>query len=62
MNCVHFALHDYSRVVAAITDADSIKRYLDGVGLSSELPVLNPARPPSQIEFEYEDLDYDEGA
>jgi hypothetical protein len=45
------------RVVAAITDRASIRRYLDGVGLSSELPEIKPARPPPQIEFEYDDLE-----
>jgi hypothetical protein len=53
MNCVHFALHDYSRVVAAITDAPSIKKYLDGVGENSDPPILKPARPPPQTEFDY---------
>ena len=52
------------RIASAITDQDSINKYLDGVGLSSEIPVLKPARPPPQTEFEYEyrDWDYDEGA
>ena len=42
------------RIVAAITDQASIKKYLDGVGLSSEPPVLKPARPPPQLDFEYD--------
>jgi len=46
------------RIVAAVTDPASIKRYLDGVGISSEIPEIIPARPPPQIEFEYDDLEY----
>jgi len=42
------------RIVAAITCAFSIKKYLDGVGESSEIPVLKPARPPPQTEFDYD--------
>ncbi|MCP4675091.1 MAG: hypothetical protein GY854_06220 [Deltaproteobacteria bacterium] len=30
-------------IVAAITDPVSIKRYLDGVGLPSEIPEINMA-------------------
>jgi hypothetical protein len=40
------------RIVAAITDHASIKRYLDGVGLPSEVPEVKPARPPPQMDFE----------
>jgi len=43
------------RIVAAITDAVSIKTYLDGVGLTSEIPEIKPARPPPQMDFEYDD-------
>jgi hypothetical protein len=43
------------RIVAAITDQASIKRYLDGVGLPSEIPEIKPARPPPQLDFEYDD-------
>ncbi|MBN2527265.1 MAG: transposase [Deltaproteobacteria bacterium] len=46
------------RMVAAITDGISIKKYLDEVGLPSEPPVPEPARPPPQEEFDY----YFEGA
>jgi hypothetical protein len=41
------------RMVAALTDPASIKAYLDGVGLPSEIPQIKPARPPPQVEFEY---------
>ncbi len=47
------------RIVAAITDHSSIKRYLDGVGLPSKLPEVKPARPPTQFDFEYTD-EYDD--
>ncbi|MCP4600104.1 MAG: hypothetical protein GY847_06130 [Proteobacteria bacterium] len=59
------------RMVAAITNTASIKKYLDGVGESIEIPVLKPARPPPQTELEDlaigwatadEEWDYDEGA
>jgi len=59
MDFVHCAMHDCSRVVAAITDRASIKRYLDGVGLPSEIPEIKPARPPPQLDFEYEDTEYE---
>ena len=41
------------RIVAAITDAPSIKKYLDGVGENSDPPIPKPARPPPQIEFDW---------
>jgi len=41
------------RIVAAITDRASIKRYLDGVGLPSAIPEIKPARPPPQMEYDY---------
>lgn len=40
------------RIVAAVTDPASIKRYLEGVGLPSEIPEIKPARPPPQLEFQ----------
>lgn len=43
------------RMVAALTDPTSIKAYLNGVGLPSEIPQIKPARPPPQAEFEYFD-------
>jgi hypothetical protein len=46
------------RLVAAITDEASIKRYLEGVGLPSEIPEIKPARPPPQLAFEYADCEY----
>jgi hypothetical protein len=47
------------RVVAAITDRASIRRYLDGVGLSCEIPEIKPARLPPQLDFEYDACDYE---
>ena len=48
------------RIIAAITERASIKRYLEGVGLSSEIPEIKPARPPPQLDLEYEILEYAE--
>jgi len=44
------------RIVAAITDAASIKTYLDGVGVSSRVLKPHPARPPPQTEIEYDEV------
>lgn len=41
------------RLVAAITDRASAKRYLDHVGLPSEIPSLAPARAPPQLDFDW---------
>jgi hypothetical protein len=43
------------RIVAAVTDPDSARRYLEGVGLPAELPTLAPARAPPQVELELDD-------
>ena len=40
------------KVVAAVTDPCSIRRYLEGVGLPARAPPLAPARPPPQHEFD----------
>jgi hypothetical protein len=55
--CVHCGWQ--MRMVAAITDRTSVKKYLDGVGLPSNLPQIAKARPPPQAEFDYE-WDYDQ--
>ncbi|MCP4602379.1 MAG: hypothetical protein GY847_18000 [Proteobacteria bacterium] len=47
------------RIVAAVTDPASIRRYLEGTGLPSEIPEIKPARPPPQLDFEYEDTEYE---
>jgi hypothetical protein len=41
------------RLVAAITDAAAAKRYLDHVGLPSDVPALAPARAPPQLDFDW---------
>jgi hypothetical protein len=43
------------RIVAVVTDPLSVKTYLDGVGLESEIPKLRPPRAPPQTEL---DMDY----
>jgi len=47
------------RIVAAVTEPGSIKRYLEGVGLPSDFPEIKPARPPPQLDMEYEDTAYE---
>ena len=42
------------KIVAAVTDARSVRRYLEGVGLPSRAPPIAPARPPPQQEFDLE--------
>jgi hypothetical protein len=41
------------RIIAFITEHDSIRRYLEGEGLPSEAPPISPARPPPQEAFDY---------
>ena len=41
------------RMIAALTDPDSIRTYLTGVGLPADPPVISPARPPPQQELEF---------
>ena len=43
------------KIIAAVTDPASVKTYLDGVGLKSEIPKLKPPRAPPQMEL---DMDY----
>ena len=42
------------KIVTAVTDPASVRRYLEGVGLPSEPPLIAPARASPQI-----DLDFD---
>jgi hypothetical protein len=42
------------RIVAALTELSSIRRYLKGVGLSADLPKLAPARAPPQQKFDFD--------
>jgi len=41
------------QIVAAITEPDSARRYLEGVGLPAEVPTLAPARAPPQEELDF---------
>ncbi|MBC8254802.1 MAG: transposase [Ardenticatenia bacterium] len=40
------------RLIAALTDPDSINTYLTGVGSAAEPPAIAPARPPPQRELD----------
>ena len=40
-------------VALALTNPDSVRTYLTGVGLPAGAPVIAPARPPPQPEFEF---------
>ncbi len=42
------------KIVAAVTDPCSIRRYLEGVGLPARAPPIAPARPHRQQEFDLE--------
>jgi hypothetical protein len=42
------------KIVAAVTDPASVRRYLEGVGLPADPPLIAPARASPQI-----DLDFD---
>ncbi|MCP4606551.1 MAG: hypothetical protein GY847_39595 [Proteobacteria bacterium] len=52
MKCPHCG--SKMKIVAAVTDPDSIRHYLEGTGQSAEIPTLAPARDPPQS-----DLDFD---
>ena len=41
------------KIIAFITDPESVQRYLRGEGLPTEPPPIAPARSPPQLEFEY---------
>ena len=40
------------KIIAALTDAHSIRTYLEGVGLPARAPPVAPARPDPQHEFD----------
>ena len=40
------------KIVAAVTEPSSIRRYLDGVGLPARAPPIAPARPQRQQELD----------
>ena len=41
------------RIIATLTEAASIRRYLEGVGLPAEPPLIAPARPPPQQSLDF---------
>jgi hypothetical protein len=43
------------KIVAAVTDPSSIRRYLEGTGQSAAIPEIAPARAPPQLEMDYAD-------
>jgi hypothetical protein len=51
MNCPHCG--GKMRIVAAVTDPDSIRHYLKGTGQSADIPTLAPARAPPQTEMDF---------
>jgi len=42
------------KIVAAVTDPASVRRYLEGVGLPSEPPLIAPARASPQLDLAYD--------
>ena len=42
------------KIVAAVTDSCSIRRYMEGVGLPARAPPIAPAQPYRQQEFDIE--------
>jgi len=42
------------KIIAFITDPADVRRYLKGEGLPTEAPPIAAARPPPQLEFDYE--------
>jgi hypothetical protein len=41
------------KIIAALTDPSSIRRYLHGMGLPTRAPPIAPARPHLQPKFDY---------
>jgi hypothetical protein len=46
------------KIMAALTEPSSVRRYLEGVGLSAKIPEISPARAPPQLEMDTADRDY----
>jgi hypothetical protein len=42
------------RIVAAVTDPDSVRRYLEGTGQCAAVPTIAPARAPPQAELDFD--------
>jgi hypothetical protein len=51
MKCAHCG--SKMKIVAAVTDPDSIRHYLKGTGQSAKIPTLAPARAPPQTEWDF---------
>ena len=45
------------KILAVITNPDSVRAILDNVGIPSDTPRCHPARPPPQTEFPGGDSD-----
>jgi hypothetical protein len=41
------------KIVAAVTDPASVRRYLEGVGLPADPPLIASARPPPQLDLDW---------
>ena len=41
------------RIIATLTEAASIRRYIEGVGLPADPPLIAPARPPPQQSLDF---------
>jgi hypothetical protein len=41
------------KIVAAVTDPASVRRYLKGVGLPADPPLIAPARASPQLDFDW---------
>ena len=41
------------RIIATLTEAAAIRRYLEGVGLPAEPPLIAPARPRPQQSLDF---------
>jgi Ribonuclease G/E len=46
------------KIMAALTEPSSVRRYLEDVGLSAKIPEISPARAPPQLEMDTADGDY----
>jgi len=42
------------KIVAALTDPASVRRYLEGTGQSAEIPEIAPARSPPQLVLDFD--------
>lgn len=47
---------ELDRILAAITEREPVEKILNYLGLSSEIPIVEKARPPPQSELVFEEL------